>query len=861
MPKNQIQANTNKFSPMIIAMLFLALCGLGMIIYSGSFHGEFVFDDLEFVLNNNYITKFSRIANFWEREAFPRTRLLPIYSFALNYHINQLNVFGYHVFNFIIHIITTTFVWWFSHLMISLPIFQKETFSKHKIAIPFVSALLFLSHPIQTQAVTYITQRFASMATLFYIGSMCFYLKGRLIKEKRNPSITLYLLSAIFAVLGMLSKEISITIPFNMLFVEYFLLKVPPDKTDAKNKQNISEKLLPLKVFALPIAAFIIGFTILFRNTIFNLLRTVTRSESHTGDIITFGNYFLTQSRVFVTYLRLLFLPIHQNLDYDFKLSKTIFEFSTFSCFIILICLFMLALRMRKNYRFVSFGIFWFFITLSANLVPRANLIFEHKLYLVSIGFCITLSICIFKFFKDIKLSLVASLTIVLIFSFMTFKRNEIWKTEISLCKDVVSKSPDKLRPNQNMGSAYTKQGYYDEALVYLNKSLLIDPKDVKSYTNRGAVFYHKRQFQLALNDLDKAIELEPEYFGSYVNRGLVYQELGQHQLAFNDFSKALQIKPNLRLGYVSRGNLLNLTRHYDLAIQDFDQAIAISPHYDDSYNGRGVTYFKLNKQDEALADFNKAISINPNSSKAYLNRGYFYFLMNKDDLALDDINRSIAIDSTYAMAYNNRGIIFRKKKMFDEAISDFSRSIELNPSQANAFNNRATIFYIQKKYDLALSDYDQALKNNPQYDRTYNNRGVLFIATKQYEKAIADFTQAIRLKSGGLNVYVNRAAVYFHMKEYELAIKDYDVIIKNNPTNVIAHFNRGVARHFNGDYDKAIFDFDKAIDLKGDFAKAFWMRSNSYKALDLSEKSEKDLESAKKLGINIKEQQLGIIN
>lgn len=842
-------------------MLFLVLCGLGLIIYSSSFNGEFVFDDLEFVLNNNYITDFSRINNFWEREAFPRTRLLPIYSFALNYHFNQLNVFGYHLFNFIVHIITTTFVWWFSCLIVSLPIFKNEAFSKHKHAVSFLSAVLFLSHPIQTQAVTYITQRFASMATLFYIGSMCFYLKGRVLKDRRSISITLYLSSLLFAIFAMLSKEISITIPFNMLFIEYFLINTPKSNISPKTKYSLSNVLTPVKIFILPIVAFIAGFTFLFRNTIFGLLFSVVKSESHTGEVITFGKYFLTQSRVFVTYLRLLFLPIYQNLDYDFQLSRTIFEFSTFSCFIILICLFMFALKIRNKHRLASFGIFWFFITLSANLVPRSNLIFEHKLYLVSVGFCIAVSFCIFNFFKNLKTSLTASLFIVIVFSFMTFKRNEVWKTEISLCKDVVSKSPNKLRPNQNMGSAYTKKGYYDEALVYLNKSLSIDPEDVKSYTNRGAVYYHKREFNLALNDLNKSIEIDPDYFGSYVNRGLVYQELGKHQLAFNDFTKALQLKPNLRLGYVSRGNLLNLTGHYDHAIQDFNQAISISPHYDDSYNGRGVTYFKLNKHDEALADFNMAIAINPNSSKAYLNRGYFYFLRNSDDQSLSDINRSIELNSNYAMAYNNRGILFRKKKMYDEAIKDFDRSIELNPQQANAFNNRATVYYIQKKYKLALSDYNQALKNNPGYDRTYNNRGVLFIATKQYEKAIDDFTQAIKLNSGGLNVYVNRAAVYFYIKQYELAIKDYDMIIKNNPNSIIAYFNRGVALHSNGDYNKAVFDFDKTIELKGDFAKAFWMRSNSYKALDLLQKSEKDLETAKSLGIKINELQIGIIN
>ena len=100
-------------------------------------------------------------------------------------------------------------------------------------------------------------------------------------------------------------------------------------------------------------------------------------------------HYLLTQFRVMVTYIRLVFLPVNQNLDYDYPIFKSIFEFPVLISFLFLIFILFSAKRLFSKYRLVSFSIFWFFLTLlpESSLFPIHDVIFEHRLYLPLVGY------------------------------------------------------------------------------------------------------------------------------------------------------------------------------------------------------------------------------------------------------------------------------------------------------------------------------------------------------------------------------------------------------------------------------------------------------------------------------------------
>lgn len=382
-----------------------------LLIYSNTFSFPFHFDDVPNIVENNRLREFS---NFWPPSG---TRYMGFLSFAINYSFDGLNVFGYRLVNIIIHIVNGLLIWWLIVLTFKLPIMEnsdmpvlRQTDISQLIAI--TSALIFVSHPVLTQAVTYIVQRFTSLSTLFYLLSIVFYIKVLLlrikVKDKFEESsvfstsiLTFYLLSLFSAVLAMKTKEISFTLPFIIMLYEFMF----SGNFIKGYGQQIRTRVLYLIPFLLTL--FIIPLSIAGTDKpAGDIIGELSEAMHETVDISR-GVYLLTQFRVIVIYIRLLFLPINQNLDYDYPLSHSLFEPKTFSSFVFLLAIFIFAIylfvRSRKTGSgyglLASFGIFWFFVTLSveSSIIPIRDVIFEHRLYLPSVGFFIAFSTAVFN--------------------------------------------------------------------------------------------------------------------------------------------------------------------------------------------------------------------------------------------------------------------------------------------------------------------------------------------------------------------------------------------------------------------------------------------------------------------------------
>ena len=159
-------------------------------------------------------------------------------SFSVNYAVAGLNPFGYHVTNVLIHAANALLVYYLITLTFMTPALSGTRLSSGFVAM--ATAFIFLAHPIQTQAVTYIAQRFASMATFFYLLSIIFYIKARLdfietenFLSKRH--LGYYFLSIFSAVCAMKTKEIALTLPFAILLCEIYFFD---------NRRKIKQRIL-----------------------------------------------------------------------------------------------------------------------------------------------------------------------------------------------------------------------------------------------------------------------------------------------------------------------------------------------------------------------------------------------------------------------------------------------------------------------------------------------------------------------------------------------------------------------------------------------------------------------------------------
>ncbi|MDP2158748.1 MAG: hypothetical protein Q8K68_13690 [Nitrospirota bacterium] len=208
-------------SPLAHACLIIVF---GFLAYSNSFHVPFQWDDKYFINENPIIRDFNYFLHPGQAEVFGmlhdhlRGRYIGYLTFALNYRVNGLDVTGYHIVNFSIHVINALLVYWLARLTFRTPFFAKPAHANDRF-IPLFSALLFISHPLQTEAVTYIYQRLASLSALFYLLSVSSYVRSRL-SETRRVQITFLVISLIAAALGMKTKENAFTIPITIALYE-----------------------------------------------------------------------------------------------------------------------------------------------------------------------------------------------------------------------------------------------------------------------------------------------------------------------------------------------------------------------------------------------------------------------------------------------------------------------------------------------------------------------------------------------------------------------------------------------------------------------------------------------------------------
>jgi protein O-mannosyl-transferase len=603
------KSTVNKKSYFIPASLVLVVV-LGIIIYSNSFKCSFHFDDSDNIVNNEAIRNLSDVRTWWSSDP---ARPIGIFSFALNYHFNKLDVWGYHFVNLIIHLINACLVFSLTLLIFATPAMKDQPISKQRKFIALFTALLFVSHPLATQSVTYIVQRLASMVTMFYLLSLALYIKARLTETTNKIKYVLYGGALLSAILAMLTKENAFTLPFAILLTEFFFLRTKKVSFDFKNYR-----------FLLLIAG-LTGFIILVASIFtFNIFKTIPPMQGHTYSL-TSGTYLLTEFSVIAKYIQLLFLPINQTLDYDFPISGSFFEIRTMLSFAFLLSLLILAVFLFKKYRLISFGICWFFLALmiESSIVPIPNVIFEHRTYLPSFGFFLLLTTSIFLLFKGkLKPLAYTVLTIIIIAnSLLAFSRNNVWKDDLTLWTDNTLKSPNSARSLLNRGVEYGKRQQWDKALQDYNTAIKLNPDFGPAYVNRGIAYNNLNIWDSVIPNYTHALRLGVDSVNSFYNRGLAYAHIGVMDKALTDFSSAIVLNPGYAKAYYNMGYVYGSLQQWDKALAAYTGAIDHDNAYSEAYLNRGYVFENLGQTDKAMSDYDKVLEIDPGNSMAKSNR------------------------------------------------------------------------------------------------------------------------------------------------------------------------------------------------------------------------------------------------
>ncbi|HOW35726.1 MAG TPA: tetratricopeptide repeat protein [Candidatus Omnitrophota bacterium] len=630
--------------PRNIKEYFLSIClfiAAGFALYGHTLKAPFLFDDMPVIVQNPFIRDMDNLNILF---AYDPTRFLTHLTFAVNYYFGGPNPFYFHLTNLLIHIAASFLFFRFVNkaLVVAVPEWLKDQRDRNIFSL--FCALIFLAHPLQTESVTYIVQRSTALAAFFYFLALILYLK-----IKTDYRWYYYLTLWVVVVLGSMTKPIFITLPAVVLLYEFCFFN-----SSRRQWKNDVIKFLPYASVLLIIPVFLTIFLLNYSSQRFDLSKIflATKLTSEISRV----EYLLTQVRVIVTYIRLLFIPVNQNLDYDYPLAYHLLKPEMALSFLFLGAVIFYGFRMLKNQRLIAFSLFWFFIVLipESSIFPIPDVIFEHRLYIAVAGFAMLVCTWLSLFVRNRGRRIFFLSLIVLALGVLTYARNVLWENPVTLYLDVVQKSPFKARPHNNLGILYRELGWVDLAEGEYKKAITLDKNYVPAYNNLARIYMDRNNYEEATRLYQEALRLFPEHFESNLNLGNAYYSAGKLDSAKAQYLKTIRLRPGSDSAYVNLGYIhMHLNNLLD-AEMCFRRAVGNNSYFAPAYHALGTLYFSQGLYDKAIEEFKKTILLDSRHIDAYTLLGICYVKTKKMPEAERCFRKTIEIKPDYTIGYLN---------------------------------------------------------------------------------------------------------------------------------------------------------------------------------------------------------------
>jgi len=521
---------------------------LGAIAYANSIAGKFLWDDHDLIVNNLSIQHWSMAAHLFTEsigsgagKTYAAYRPFQLLTYMIDHALWGSNSFGYHLTNVILHISAGLCIFWLITLMYKDGI------------LAFITSALFVTHPVHTEAVSYISGRADPLALTLVLLAMIFYIRSIDARGAYN-----FFAMIICYAFSLLSRESSIMVPVAILFYHY-----------AFNKRVAARSIVPLAGLAC--------IYILIRCTVFRALfaQDITVLPLHERVL-----GFLS---ALSSYARLLILPTGLHMEYGMR-PPALFGISALSGaalagMAIVYCVSALA-RRRKD--FFLFPVGWFFIM----ILPMSNMAYpinaymaEHWLYMPSIGVFL-MAAYVFRTAYSVggAVRVIAACACVVMVSastLLTIRQNVYWNEPIAFYSRLLRYSPESARAYNNLGIEYYKAGRYEEAIGLYEKALRIDPGYGEVSYNLGDAFRAMGRSSDAIGAYKKALEIDSHFINIYNNLGITYILTGQNEEAVRILSRGIVLDPgdpylynNIAIAYRNLGMMHEAIVNHNKALE-----------------------------------------------------------------------------------------------------------------------------------------------------------------------------------------------------------------------------------------------------------------------------------------------------
>jgi len=581
---------------------FILLTVLVAIIYSNTIFQEWHFDDYPNIVNNKgihlkEITLDSILNTFLKSGGYGHnnfSRPISRVTFALNYYYTGLNTLSFHLTNIFIHIVTAFFVYLVFQKTLQI-LKSREGIQFNAIIyqdIALLGAVLWAIHPLQTQAVTYIVQRMASMAAMFYLMAMFFYIQGRL-KHGELKKILYFIACVACWISAFFSKENAVLLPLSIIAYEVIFFGF--------TKEKVFYMLGLFVLFAMAVA-FILLFTRgdsarSFYDVYSIIEDKIIKPYEHRP--FTMLERLLTEPRILVWYLFLIICPVSDflSLESDIVVSSGLFHpISTFTSILFILLLILFSIVIYNKSKILSYAILFFLINhILESSFLGLELYFEHRNYLSSMFIYLVISYGLVKLhlyyhrYNRVFMHYLVSFFIVSILVSQgnaTYLRNDIWDTEETIHLDNLIKAPNNIRPRVTLSSYYIRQGKIDKALDILKEAeAIVHSGSVRVqknwigmlYHNIGSNYYERAEFEIAKTNLLKSLEYDQYSWETHALLGIIFFMKGEIDLSVKAYINAVTLNFTDAKLFNMFGRALYASGEFNMALEAFQKGLQLA--------------------------------------------------------------------------------------------------------------------------------------------------------------------------------------------------------------------------------------------------------------------------------------------
>ena len=658
-----------------------------LLAYCDSFTGPFIYDDVASIVDNPTIRHLWSIGNVLSP---PRGRGLTVegrpmvnLSLAINYALGGTNVVGYHVFNLVIHILVGLTLYGVMRRTLlncrarsrlpeaGLQLLRKrhrgvscwqsstrlraDADDATRRAIPpeagpahppmrdatgpavlaFAVALLWLVHPLLTESVTYVIQRAELIMSLFYLLTLYCFIRGA---ESSSHSRAWHGLCLAACGLGMASKEVMITAPVMVLLY---------DRTFLSGSFSEAWRRRWRLYLALAGTWIVLGYLVWAGSV--GVAMANAESLGITG-----REYLMTEPRVLLHYLKLSVWPHPLCFNYDgWPIVRSLTGLG-WPAVVIALILAGIAWALWRNSAWGFLGA-WFFLILAptSSFMPLDSPAYEHRVYLSLAAIVVAVTLVLYTL-AGRRATVAISVVLAVGLGFLSWRRNQDYRTELAIWADTVAKRPDNPRAQNNLGRALLSTGRFSEAIQHLEQAIKLRPKYAVAVDNLGNALAQSGHMREAVEQFALALQLRPDLTEAQFNMARAQARLGNLPKAVEYYENTIRLNPEDAEAHAELGNaLLSLGKIQD-AVQHWVQAVNIKPDYAEPRNNLAVALAHTGRFADAAEQFRQVVAITPNDPEAHYNYANALTACGRAQQAIGEYETALQLRPSYPDAENN---------------------------------------------------------------------------------------------------------------------------------------------------------------------------------------------------------------